>query len=76
MTKETIPAEKVIRELGGPAKIAKLCDITRSAVCQWKKNGIPKGQLNFLRLARPDVFDAYPAAPKKPSRRKTDLQPQ
>lgn len=54
---------KIIELLGGNAKTAELCEITPSAVTQWRTNGIPKAQLKFLMLARPDVF-------KKPSPRK------
>lgn len=58
MTEETIPAERVIEAFGGNAKVAKLCDITPGAVSQWKHNGIPKAQLNFLKAKRPKLFAA------------------
>jgi hypothetical protein len=56
MAEELISAEEVIRALGGPSEIAKLCEISRSAVSQWKGNGIPKSQLKFLKAVRPGVF--------------------
>jgi hypothetical protein len=56
MTEESIPAEKVIEAFGGNAKVAKLCDITPGAVSQWKHNGIPKAQLNYLKAKRPKLF--------------------
>ena len=35
--------------LGGPAKVAKLCDVTVQATSQWKaRNQVPFGQLIFL----------------------------
>ncbi len=53
----------VIARLGGNAKTAALCKVTRGAVSQWLHNGIPKAHENFLRLARPDAFKA-----EKPAR--------
>lgn len=50
-------ASEIIQRLGGPTKTAVLCEVTPQAVVQWRDNGIPKAQLRFLRLARPDVFD-------------------
>jgi hypothetical protein len=47
---------EIIAQFGGAAKIAVLCEITVAAVSQWRHNGIPKAQLNFLKLKRPDLF--------------------
>ena len=41
--------KKFLMTIGGVTKVAKLCGITRGAVSQWKKNGSPKAQLNFLK---------------------------
>lgn len=49
-------ATEIIQRLGGVTKTAALCEVTAQAVSQWHNNGIPKAQLKFLRLARPDVF--------------------
>lgn len=49
-------ATEIIRRLGGPAKAAVLFEISTQAVSQWQQNGIPKARLQYLRLARPDVF--------------------
>ena len=46
----------VIEKLGGNAKAAELCEVSPAAVSQWRYNGVPKGQLKFIRLARPDLF--------------------
>jgi len=51
-------ATEIIQRLGGTTKTAALCEVTAQAVSQWHANGIPKTQLKFLRLARPDVFDS------------------
>jgi len=56
MNEESVSPEKVIEALGGNAKTAELCEVTRSAVSQWVHNGIPKTQLKFLKAVRPEVF--------------------
>ena len=50
--------EKAIDALGGTGQVAKLCDVSDAAVSQWRQNGIPKAWLKYLRLARPEVFEA------------------
>jgi len=42
--------------LGGTGAVAELCDVSSQAVSKWRRQGIPKAQRKFLRLARPDVF--------------------
>lgn len=49
---------RVIDALGGTGEVARLCEVSDAAVSQWRKDGIPKARLQYLRLARPDVFDA------------------
>ncbi|HFC8542693.1 TPA: Cro/CI family transcriptional regulator [Neisseria weaveri] len=44
---------KFINLIGGVTKVAELCGITKGAVSQWKKNGIPKAQMNFLKTKFP-----------------------
>lgn len=46
----------IIDGLDGTVAVADLCEIDPGAVSQWRKNGIPKARIKFLRLARPD-FD-------------------
>lgn len=50
-----ILAVKIIETLGGPVRVSKLCGISQPSVTLWKKRGIPKSQLNFLRLLSPEV---------------------
>ena len=60
-------ASLVISALGGYAKTARYFGLTRSAIHQWKKRGVPANRvLTLCRLAdykvtpvqlRPDVFD-------------------
>jgi hypothetical protein len=56
-TQEQAYAERAIDLLGGTSATAKLCKISDAAVSQWKENGIPDYRIDFLRLARPSVFD-------------------
>lgn len=55
MDKTTTHPETVrlIDELGGTVKVAGLCELTPSAVTQWKSNGIPTSHFKFLRLKFP-----------------------
>lgn len=43
---------KFIKELGGVSVVASICGITRGAVSQWQKNGIP----NEARRDKSDDF--------------------
>ena len=65
---DTTPDEKtlhpdaaLVEALGGTSKVAALCDIKSPSVSEWKRTGIPKAQRNCLRLAPPDVVQAYEA---------------
>jgi hypothetical protein len=53
----------IIDRLGGTSETARICDIKPPSVSQWRTDGIPKAQLKFLRLARPDVFEDPPPPP-------------
>lgn len=55
-TTEIDEANQVIEAFGGPSKLGALLGISKSAVSQWKQNGIPKTQMRYLRLAHPKVF--------------------
>jgi hypothetical protein len=48
---------QIIDELGGNIAVAKICHPTLTAVVSgWRKRGIPKGWLAFLKSKRPEVF--------------------
>ena len=47
----------IIDRLGGTSAAADLCEVKPPSVSEWRHNGIPKQQLKFLKLARPDAFD-------------------
>jgi hypothetical protein len=55
-TQEELDASDIIELLGGTNKTAELCEITPGAVSQWRKTGIPKSQLKYIKLARPECF--------------------
>lgn len=57
-------AVAIIEGLGGNAKTAEFCEVTPSAVSQWLRNGVPRVQIKFLRLARPDVFERIESGSK------------
>ena len=58
---------QIIDALGGTSETARLCEVQPASVSEWRKTGIPKARMMFIRLARPDLFKT--AAPR---RRKTD----
>ena len=49
-------ASTIIDRLGGTTKTAALCQVTKASVSDWRKRGIPRARLMYLRLARPEVF--------------------
>ena len=55
MSQEHSP-DKIIDALGGTSATARLCEIDPASVSEWRKAGIPKARMMYLRLARPDVF--------------------
>jgi hypothetical protein len=50
-------ANTVIDRLGGTNAVAALCECKAPSVSQWRVDGIPRYRLQFLRLARPEVFE-------------------
>ncbi|ARL90986.1 hypothetical protein [Burkholderia pseudomallei] len=46
----------VIDRLGGTGAVAEICDIRDPSVSGWRKNGIPKPWLRFLKVAFPEAF--------------------
>ena len=48
----------IIDALGGTFRVAELCEVRPPSVSDWKKHGIPRARMMFLRVARPDVFKA------------------
>jgi hypothetical protein len=56
--------DSIIEKLGGTNQAATLCEVSKSAVSQWKKTGIPKARLMFLKAVRPEIFHASDEAQK------------
>ena len=48
-------ADRLIRELGGVTKTAKICHIATSSVCAWHKQGVPRARVMYLRLKFPKL---------------------
>ena len=49
------PTNKVIDALGGSAEVSRICEVTISAVSQWKSMGMPKARFMFLRERNKDL---------------------
>lgn len=49
-------ANKIIDACGGTGKVAEVCEVTTGAVSQWRRTGIPRARLMFLRLKFPGAF--------------------
>lgn len=53
---QTIDPNVIIDRCGGTSEVALLCEVTTGAVSQWRKDGIPRARMAFLRLAKPQAF--------------------
>jgi hypothetical protein len=53
---------QIIDSLGGNGAVAKLCEVTPQAVWQWRRDGIPRARLLYLRAIRPEAFAGQPIA--------------
>lgn len=71
-----LTADEIIDAMGGTSKTAHFCGIKPPSVSEWRRNGIPAARLQYLRLARPEIFKAgteeIPAS-SNPSIRANDL---
>ncbi|MBW7896542.1 MAG: hypothetical protein H3C27_15650 [Opitutaceae bacterium] len=54
-------ANTIIDAIGTSSEVAQLCDVTVSAVSQWRRAGIPRARLLYLRAVRPDAFADKPS---------------
>lgn len=63
-------ANIIIDALGGTAEVAKLCKVKPPSVSEWRRNGIPSYRIDFLRLARPDVFERLDVENQSPAEQK------
>ena len=46
----------IVEALGGTVVVAKMFDLTPTAVSMWKRNGIPKGSRMYLQATYPKMF--------------------
>jgi hypothetical protein len=60
----------LIDKLGGTTKAAAFFEVKPPSISEWRKTGIPKARMMYLRLARPDLFGG-----KKEGRRTTEKKP-
>ena len=47
---------KIIEEIGGTVATANVCEVSSQAVSKWKRTGIPKARLMFLKEKLPMRF--------------------
>lgn len=52
----------VIDRLGGTGAVARICEINPASVSEWRREGIPKYRVQFLRAVYPEAF--LPVVPK------------
>ena len=60
----------IIDKIGTTAEVARICDVTDSAVSQWRTNGIPKPWLMFFREKYPHAFEQDGKFPAKHCKQK------
>lgn len=48
---------KIIDALGGTGEVATLCEVSSQAVSGWRRKGIPKSRVKYLKLLKPNVFE-------------------
>lgn len=48
---------KIIEDIGGTGVTASVCEVSSQAVSKWKRTGIPKARLMFLREKFPKIFN-------------------
>lgn len=49
-------ANYIIDELGGTRKVARLFDIAEASVSGWRKSGVPKSRMMYIKLAYPQLL--------------------
>lgn len=53
-------SSELIDQLGGTRQVARICEVTSQAVSKWRRDGIPRARLLYLRAVRPDAFAGQP----------------
>ena len=49
-------ATTVVERLGDTAEVARMFEVRMPSVSDWKKSGIPKARMMFIKAVRPDVL--------------------
>jgi len=52
----------MIELLGGVTAAARFFEVKPPSVCGWRKKGIPRARLMYLRAVRPDIYAAAQAS--------------
>lgn len=50
-------ATKVIEALGDTAEVARMFEVRMPSVSDWKRTGIPRARMLYIRAVRPDVLE-------------------
>jgi len=48
---------RFIDRLGGTGAVARLCEVRPPSVSEWRKSGIPKARLMYLRAIKTAIFE-------------------
>jgi hypothetical protein len=56
MKTDNLSASEIIDALGGTSVVADLCEVTTGGVSIWRRKGIPRARLMYLKAVRPKVF--------------------
>ena len=48
---------EIINLLGGTSKVSRMCGVSPSAICQWRKKGIPQDRLIFVAATLEQLSD-------------------
>lgn len=54
---EHIAHSKLIDKIGGTVAAARVFEVSPQAVSKWRRDGIPRARLMYIKAIRPDLFD-------------------
>lgn len=58
MEAKTVDHGSLIDRIGGTVQAARLFEVRPQAVTQWRRTGIPRARLMYLKSVRPELFAA------------------
>lgn len=50
-------ATTVVERLGDTAEVARMFEVRMPSVSEWKKSGIPKARMMFIKAVHPEALD-------------------